>query len=237
MNRALKVTRLHLNKWENIVATPPGILAVVLVVSIVIQLAILRATGMTPETPGYIESARYNSGVVWSLPGFLIYYGVQAVAMTYPFALALGTTRRNFIVGTLLANVLQSAYTALLLLALLGVELATGHWFAGVYVLDVYALGSGNPLLLLLLAFSGTLFCLTTGGLFGAVWVRFGSRGPLVLGLVLGLSLALTVLIVAPSIANILAGLSYGRFLTGVGVVILLAIVGTWFAMRRASVR
>ena len=59
----------------------------------------------------------------------------------------------------------------MLLLVLLGLELATNHWFMGLYVLDVYATGSGNPLILGLGGFLGTLFCLTVGGLFGAVWV------------------------------------------------------------------
>ncbi|WP_125098134.1 hypothetical protein [Leucobacter chromiireducens] len=237
MNRVLKVTRLHLNKLDNFLGTPAIILGIVLIVSIIIALAIQRATGIDSSHPEYIDGARMNMGVVWSLPGFLIYYGVQAVATTYPFGLALGTSRRNFILGTMIANVLQAAYVAVLLVALLGIELATGHWFSNTYVLDVYAVGAGNPLILAVSGFVGVLFCLTIGGLFGAVWVRFGAKGPAALGLALGLALALTVLIIAPNLGEIFAGITRGGLALAATVVIVLALVGTWFAMRRASVR
>lgn len=237
MNRALKVSRLHLNKPDNFFGTPAFILGFVLIVSIIIAIAIQRATGMAAGSEEYIEGARMNMGVVWSLPGFLIYYGVQAVATTYPFALALGTTRRNFIAGTMLANVLQSAYVALLLVALLGIELATGHWFSNTYVLDTYMVGAGNPWILAATGFLGVLFCLTVGGFFGAVWVRFGAKGPAVVAIALGLTLAILLLILAPRLGEIFAGVTGAGLAIVAGCVILVALVGTWFAMRRAAVR
>lgn len=237
MNRALKVTRLHMNKLDNFFGTPAIILGLVLIVSIIIALAIQRATGTSGGGAEYIDGARMNMGVVWSLPGFLIYYGVQAVATTYPFALALGTTRRNFIVGTMLSNVLQSAYVAVLLVALLGVELATGHWFSNTYVLDTYAVGAGNPWILAATGFLGVLFCLTVGGFFGAVWVRFGTKGPAAVGIALGLALAILLLILAPNLGEIFASVTRGWFALIAGCVIVAALVATWFAMRRASVR
>jgi len=237
MNRILKVSRLHLNKYDNVVFTPLGIIATVMVVSIIIQLAIQRGTGADVTSAEYIDGARWNQGIIWSLPGFLVYYGVQAVATTYPFALALGTTRRNFILGTMLAYIVQAAYIAVLLVVLLGLELVTNHWFMGVYVLDVHLLGAGNAWMLLASAFLGVLFCLSIGGLFAAVWVRFGNKGPAILGLALGLAVALTLLVVAPELGEIFAGLTRGAVALAALVAILVALVGTWFAMRRASVR
>lgn len=237
MNRIFNVTRLHLNKVGSYVSVPLFILASVLVVTVIIQIAIQRGTGADPTSPEYIEGAQWNQAILWSLPGFLIYYGVQAVSTTYPFALALGTTRRNFILGTVLANALQSLYISVLLLVLLGVELATNHWFFGVYVLDVHLTGGGDPLILGLGSFLGVLFCLTVGGLFGAVWVRFGNKGPAIMGIGVGLVLAVILLIIAPKLGEILTGLTGGGLAIGVIVVILISLVGTWFAMRRASVR
>lgn len=237
MNRILKVTRLHLNKYENVVITPLLILAAVMAISIIIQIAIQRSTGVDVRSPDYIEGARWNQAIVWSLPGFLVYYGVQGVATTYPFALALGTTRRNFIVGTMLANALYAVYLTALMLVLLGVELATNHWFIGVYVLDVHLVGAGDPAILGPTVFLGTLFCLTIGGLFAAVWVRFGNRGPTILGLLIGLLLAIALLILAPRLGEIFARLTGAGLAWGAAAVILVALVGTWFAMRRASVR
>lgn len=236
MNRTLKVTRLHLNKLSSFVVAPLSIIGIVMVVSVIIALAIQRG-GASPDMAEYAEGARWNSGVAWSLPGFLIYYGVQAVATTYPFGLALGTTRRNFILGTMVANALQAAYITVVLVILLGLELATNHWFMSVYVLDVNVLGAGNPLVLAATSFLGVMFCLTVGGFFGAIWVRFGAKGPAVVGAGLGLLLAITLLILAPNLAEIFTAI------TGLGValaavaVIVVALLITWLAMRRASVR
>lgn len=236
MNRTLKVTRLHLNKPESFVGTPLYIVATVMLVTVVIQLALQRA-GADPALPEYAEGARNNSGILWSFPGFLIYYGVQAVATTYPFALALGTTRRNFVLGTVISNMLMSAYVSLVLLVLLGIELATNHWFFSLYVIDVNTLGAGDPLVLLTRVFLGVFTCLTIGGFFGAIWVRFGAKGPAITGLALGLVLALGILIIAPNLVEIVSSITTASVVAGLGVVLLLTLFATWFAMRRASVR
>lgn len=236
MNRILRVTRLHINRRFEFFVTPLTIVGVVLVLSAIISLALQRG-GLDPADPSFAEGARANSGIVWSLPGFLIYYGIQAVSTTYPFGLALGATRRNYILGTALSHVLQALIITVTLLLVLGLELITNHWFASIYVLDVYALGAGDPLALAPRVFLGTLLCLTVGGVFGAVWVRFGARGPAILGLTVGVILALTILLIAPQFFEILANITETQVLVGVLVLVALNLVGTWFAMRRASVR
>lgn len=236
MNRTLKVTRLHLNKLSSFLVAPLGIVAVVMVVSIIIALAIQRG-GSPVDSASYVEGARWNSGIVWSLPGFLIYYGVQAVATTYPFGLALGSTRRDFILGTTVANILQAAYVASLLVVLLGIELATDHWFMSVYVLDVNALGAGNPWILMASVFLGVLFCLTIGGLFGSIWVRFGPKGPAIAGLALGVVMAVALLILAPNLVELISAITAQGLAIAAVAVIVVALGGTWLAMRRASVR
>ena len=236
MNRTLKVTRLHLNKLSSFLVAPLGIVAVVMVVSIIIALAIQRG-GSPVDSASYVEGARWNSGIVWSLPGFLIYYGVQAVATTYPFGLALGSTRRDFILGTTVANILQAAYVAILLVVLLGIELVTDHWFMSVYVLDVNALGAGNPWILMASVFLGVLFCLTIGGLFGSIWVRFGPKGPAIAGLALGVVMAVALLILAPNLVELISAITAQGLAIAAVAVIVVALGGTWLAMRRASVR
>ena len=236
MNRTLKVTRLHLNKLSSFLVAPLGIVAVVMVVSIIIAVAIQRG-GSPVDSASYVEGARWNSGIVWSLPGFLIYYGVQAVATTYPFGLALGSTRRDFILGTTVANILQAAYVAILLVVLLGIELVTDHWFMSVYVLDVNALGAGNPWILMASVFLGVLFCLTIGGLFGSIWVRFGPKGPAIAGLALGVVMAVALLILAPNLVELIFDITAQGLAIAAVAMIVVALGGTWLAMRRASVR
>lgn len=236
MKNVITVARLHMNKRDITFLVPLGIIALVMVISVIIVLAIQRGGG-DMNSADYIDGARMNMGIIWSLPGFLVYLGVQAISTTFPLALALGMTRRSFVAGAAVANLVQSLYIALVMLALLGLELATDHWFFGLYVLDIYLLGAGNPLQLFLTVLIGTFTMLSIGGVFGAIWVRFGAKGPTFLGLGLGLVLAITVLILVPYASDIFAAITPVRLaLFGIGIS-LLALLGTWLNMRRTAVR
>ena len=236
MNRILNVTRLQLNKRDVSFIVPPSIVGLVLVISAIVAIALQRA-GLDPANPDYAAGARNNFGVVWSLPGFLVYYGVQAVSTTFPFAMALGSTRRAYVLGTALANVLTSVYVTAILAVLLLIELATGHWWFDIYVLDNFALGSGNVWVLIPTVFIGVLFCTTIGGLFAAIWVRYGNKGPTIFGLALGLLLATLVLLLVPYAREIFEGFTVAKLAWGTVVVIAISLLGTWLAMRRTAVR
>ncbi|KAM9863294.1 hypothetical protein ACI1US_00798 [Leucobacter sp. BZR 635] len=236
MKSLVKVTRLHLNKPQAMFSAPAQIVGTVMLVTALVSLILQRAEvfGGMGE---YLDIVRLNNAMVFALPGFLIYYGVQAIATTYPFALALGATRRSYVWGTALANVILSAYVALLLLVLLGLELATDHWFANVYAIDVSVLGNGNPLVLVVTAFLLTFVSVSIGGFFGGVWVRFGSKGPLLTALVLAVVLAGLLFVFVPYSEEIIAAVTRPIIaVVGIGIA-LLALLGTWLVMRRASVR
>ena len=236
MNRVLNVTRLQLNKRDVSFIVPPSIVGLVLVISAIIAIALQRA-GLDPNNPDYAAGARNNLGVVWSLPGFLVYYGVQAVSTTFPFAMALGATRRSYVLGTALANVLTSVYVTVILAVLLLIELATGHWWLDIYVLDNHALGAGDVWRLIPTAFLGVLFCTTIGGLFAAIWVRYGNKGPAIFGLALGLLLAVLVLALVPYAREIFEGFSAAKLAGAAAALIVVSLLGTWLAMRRTAVR
>lgn len=236
MNHIVNVTRLHLNKPQIVFGIPLMIIGLVLVISWLIT-AILQRGGMDPADPEYIAGARGNGGMVFSLPGFLIYFGVQAVATSFPFAVALGTTRRAYVAGTAIANVIQSVFITAVMAALLGIELATDHWFFGSYALDNWAFGAGDVWVLIPTVFIGVFVSLSIGGVFGAVWVRYGSKGPTIVVLALALVLAVALLILVPQLGEIVAGITRPRVaLFGIAVA-LVALVGTWLCMRRTAVR
>lgn len=236
MQRVLNVTRLHFNKPEVSLAVPLYIIGLVLVISWIIAAILIRA-GAEPGAASYGDDMRNNLGMVWSLPGFLVYLGVQAVATTFPYALALGTTRRAYVTGTALANILLSVYVTVILAALLVLELATGHWFFGAYALDNFAFGSGSFGVLIPTVFLGTFVSLSIGGAFGAVWVRFGSKGPTILALALGLVLVVALLVLVPQIGEIVAGITRPRVAFGAVALAVIAVIGTWLCMRRTAVR
>src|SRR5690625_2078606 len=136
MKRTLRVTRLHMNQPVVYFGSVLFTLAPVRVVSALIIL-VLQRLGLDPSSPGYAEGARFNSAVAWALPGFLIYYGVQAISTTFPFGKAIGITRRHYVLGTALANLIMSLYIAVLGVIALALELVTDHWFFGLYVMEI----------------------------------------------------------------------------------------------------
>lgn len=236
MSRPTAVLRLHLTKRLYVFGVPAVILGVVIAVSLLIAVGMSRF-GVDTTTVEHLENARYNSGVLWSLPGFLIYMGVQAVSTTFPFGMSLGTTRRSYSTGTALYFGLQAAYVAAISMALYGIEIATNHWFMNAPVFDVNALGSGNVLAVGATVFTLVFFSLTLGGLFGALYVKARSRGPLILAIALGLSLVLLVVILAPNLADIVQSLTRWSILaTALGLSVV-AVAGEYFALRTASVR
>ncbi len=236
MSTLIPTTKLHLNKREVSFVVPLYITGLVVVISVLISFLFWRA-GSLPGSEGWITGSQSNPGIVYSLAGFLVYLGVQSVATTFPFALTLGATRRGFAGGTVLWAVLVSAYLAAVFAVLLTIETATDHWFVGFYIFDVYVLGAGDLGRLLPIVFLGTLSMLTIGGVFGASWLRFGARGPQLLGVGVGILLVLALIVLIPSATDILAAFELWWLAVAAVVVIILSSVGMWRLLRTAIVR
>jgi hypothetical protein len=228
----LDVLRLHFAQRALLLRTPPGIMLVVFAFIVILAVIFWRA-GLEPGSAEWVQSSRNNGGAVWALPGFLVWLGVQTVSLTFPLALSLGSTRRTFVGGTVLTHVALALYVTAMLLVLLAVEVATNHWFFGLYLTDVAILGSGNPWQLALTSFLGALFALSAGGAFAAAWVRFGAMGPTALGVVSVLGLGIAVILLIPLAP---AAQPWWAAVAAV-IVIVLALFAQYFLLRRASVR
>ncbi|MFC4224828.1 hypothetical protein [Lysinibacter cavernae] len=236
MSTTTSVLKLQFAKRDLAFLTPLATILLTLVLTAIIAFILQRA-GLDPNSEGYEFGARQNAGMMYALPGFLIYMGVQSVGTTFPFAMSLGTARRNFVQGTALTFVGLSLYVTGIMTVLLALEKLTDHWFANIYAIDVYVLGAGDFGLLIPITFFATLACLSIGGAFGAVYVRFRNKGPIVMGLSIGIVLAAAALLLVPYFGDIVE--SFNRWW---GVLIAVAICGgSLIAMRlalgRASVR
>jgi hypothetical protein len=236
MSVILSTTKLHLNKRESTFVVPLYITGMVAVVSVLISLVVWRS-GSLPGTAGWIQGSQSNPGLVYALSGFLVYFGVQSTATTFPFALTLGTTRRSFTAGTLLWAILVSLYLTAVFAVLTMLELVTNHWFSGFYIFDIYILGAGNFGLLIPIVFLTTLSLLTIGGVFGASWIRLGSRGPQLIGIGTALVLIVAVIVAVPSAGAIFAAFQLWWLAILAAVVIVLSSLGTWLMLRTAIVR
>ncbi|MBT9607322.1 hypothetical protein [Microbacterium sp.] len=228
----LDVLRLHFAQRAMLLRTPPGIMLIVFALTVIIAIIFWRI-GSVPGSAEWVQNSRNNAAVFWALPGFFGWLGVQTVSLTFPLALSLGSTRRTFVFGTVLTHVALSLYVTAMLLVLLAIELATGHWFFDIYMTDVTILGSGNPVQLAVTAFLGTLFVLSVGGAFAAAWVRFGALGPIGLAAALVVSLGIVVILLVP----IASAFQPWWVAAAAGAVIVLALGGQYAFLRRASVR
>lgn len=236
MSSAISTLKLHVNKREVTFVVPLYITALVVIVSLLISFIFFRI-GSTPGSPEWVENSRNNMGMVWALAGFLVYLGVQSVATTFPFALTLGSTRKAFTTGTFLWMAVTSAYLSALYAALLMLEKLTNQWFGSTYIFDVYVLGGGHFGRLLAIVFLGSLSMMVIGGAFGAVWVRFGTKGPVALGVGLTLVLLLAFALVIPSLGEIFAAFELWWLAIAAGIAIVLSWIGTWLPLRTATVR
>src|SRR5690625_6752424 len=79
MSRPISVLKLHLTKRMYVFGVPALILGLVIGITMLIAVGMSRF-GVDTSTTEYIEGIRYNSGVLWSLPGFLVFLGVKAVS-------------------------------------------------------------------------------------------------------------------------------------------------------------
>lgn len=212
------------------VTTPIGILVAVVLVMTGVTIAVVQAGGRAVD----LDS---NGAVIWSLTGFIVAVGVQAVAVTFPLALALGSTRRTFTLGVLATQLLQAAILTAASLALLGLELATGGWFVGARVLGDSTLGGGNAGVLVLTVFLAALAALAVGGLFGAAYVRFGSLGPVVLGVAIAAVVLLALLLLLPVLTALLAGFEPWWLVVVALAIVAIGTAGQHLLLRRANVR
>jgi hypothetical protein len=236
MNAIVSTVKLHLNKRSATFVVPLYIAAIVAIISVLISLVFWRS-GSLPGTAGWIQGSQSNPGIVYALVGFLVYLGVASVATTFPFALTLGATRRAFVTGTLIWDVITSAYIAIIFAILNVIEIATHHWIAGFYIFDIYVLGAGDYGRLVTIVFLGVLTALTVGGVFAAGWVRFGARGPQVIGVALAVVILIALIFLVPSAAAIVAAFQLWWLAVAAVIAVVLSSIGTWLLLRPAIVR
>lgn len=236
MSSTIATVRMHLTKRLYVFGIPALILGIVIGITLLITVIAARL-GADISSPEYFSGAGNNAAVLWSIPGFLGYLGVQAVSTTFPFGMSLGATRRAYSLGTSLYFALQSAYLGLLAMVLLPIEIATNYWFIGARVFDVYALGAGNIWTTGATVFTVAFLTLNLGGFFGGLYVKAGPRGPLIMALVLLLVIFALLAIVAPSLVEFFSGTTRGVIL-GLGIAVAIAaLIGEYFSLRTASVR
>lgn len=236
MTRISDVFLMHVSRrtstWGMPVMLSLGVVAIMIVITFAMRLA-----GVDTLDPAVAAGFRSNQGMVGTLVGFLIVLGIQASVACFTFATALGTTRRDYVLGTGLYFLLQTVYISALLALLLAIEKSTDHWFIGAHSLDVHALGAGRWSDFLIAVPCGVLASLALGSLTGASWLRFGNRGPMIIVVVIVGIIFGAILLVIPRIDAFVAWFSMGVAGIALLVVAAIALAGTWIFLSRTSIR
>lgn len=232
-----KIIRLHFADPMRMIGIPLSIFAMVTAICIVVMILVLS---FVPGDPAEIsEGFRYNQAPLWCFGGYFVNVGIMAYARTMPFALGMGATRRQYWAGTAIALLLESVYVGAVMTVFLAVEKATGHWFTGTHMFDVYVMGNGSYRDTFLMGFGISMLTLFIGTLFASVYVRWNQKG--VLLVVFGMVAAM--LLVAWLVLS--TGLDVvGMFMTDTTAKVALVLsllgavsaAGSWLVLRRAPV-
>ncbi|WP_040789955.1 hypothetical protein [Nocardia paucivorans] len=162
--RALSIVRVHTGAWPFLIAWPLGILLIAFLIP------------WTIFTLDPVENAE-TVGSVYSTFGMISAFYITAMTQTFPFALGLGVTRRDYFAATLLCGAAQVLGFTVLLWVLSVIEGATDGWGVGMVMFGLQAKLTDNALLQL----GGIAAMITVvvglGLLIGAVHQRWRAVG------------------------------------------------------------
>jgi len=175
-SRLLSVMKLHFaNPWTTI-TLPWIILGTIFAANLAIWALIFMNTPAS-------EHAAIARGFQWSGASLYIFVymmvvAIQAINVTFPFALGYGVTRRDYYLGTSLQFVLLSVMYAAGLTILAEIEKATNGWGLGGRMFTAAYFGSGLTWYEQFFVFFAMLvFFFFVGAAVAAVFVRWKATG------------------------------------------------------------
>lgn len=174
--RIWRVVRLHYTNRMNALAIPWMIAGIIFLANWVIWALIAHATGSP------LHANDYSGSLVYILP-YQVVFAVQSMNLTFPFALGLSSTRRDYYLGTALMYLIQAFAFSIGFTVLSYIEDWTDGWGVGGHLFSTILYGSGSLPERFLVFLVPLLFVLFVGSVAGAVFVRFRANGLYVLGL------------------------------------------------------
>ncbi|WP_084039487.1 hypothetical protein [Demequina sp. NBRC 110053] len=172
--RVLNVMRLHVANPFPTLALPWLITAAIFAVNLAIWLMIANAAGGVDNLES--DAFQYNGGISW-IVFFMTVVAVQAMNLTFRFALGFSVTRRVYYVGTALYFVALSLLYSLGITVLAAIERATDGWGLGAAFFAPWGLSSEPLLLVWFLYLMAMLLFFFLGAAVATVWVRWGAYG------------------------------------------------------------
>ncbi|MEV8255099.1 ABC transporter permease [Rhodoglobus sp. NPDC076762] len=174
LKRITSVAKLHFaNPWTTL-GLPWIILGVIFVGMLTVWWLIFSAIDPA-DRAGALEGTQF-SGSSFFIYIYMMVVAIQAISITFPFALGYGVTRRDYYLGSALAFVVLAViYTAGLTL-ISAAETMTDGWGMGVTIFAPVYFGAGIAERIFV-QFVAFLFFLFFGSAIAAVWVRWKATG------------------------------------------------------------
>lgn len=183
VRRITRVAKLHFaNPWTTL-GLPWIILGVIFVGSLTIWWLIYSAIPAANRDTAF-EGTQY-SGTSSFIFIYMMVVAIQAISITFPFALGYGVTRRDYYLGSSLAFVILAAIYTTGLTILGAIEKATNGWGMGATLFAPTYFGN-TALERIFVEFVLFLFFLFFGSAVAAVWVRWKATGVSVFFIVVG---------------------------------------------------
>lgn len=173
--RIWNVVRLQFANRFGMLVLPWLIFGFIWLVNMVIWIAIFASTHEQ------LTGTQY-SGATFYIYVYFAILAVQAMNLTFRFALGLSATRRDYYLGTVLAFVLQGLLLTAICTVLSYIEDWTNGYGMGAHMFSNVYFGSGPLWQRLFACFGAFLFCFTLGALSGSVFVRWRANGLYTLG-------------------------------------------------------
>jgi hypothetical protein len=176
--RLANVVRLLLANPFTIFFTPLLILGLIFLVNWVIWWLIwLAAPTDTQSIEDVSVGFQYSGASLWIFV-YMMVVAIQAMNLSFPFALGFGSTRRDFSLGSAVTFTGLSVLYALIFMTLAAIETATNGWgLRGAMFNSLYFDTSASWGTRLFHVFAGFVFFFAIGSVFGAVYVRWRGRG------------------------------------------------------------
>jgi len=191
--RVWRIVRLHYANGVNSIFVPLNIAFLIFLVWLAVQGIIDYSTGTNADS-----GQSYSTALVYFLP-YQVVFAVQAMNLTFAYALGLSSTRRDFSYGTWLMFLIQSGGFAVIFTVMSYLEQWTAGWGLHAAIFQSVVYGTGNVGQRLVTFFAGVLIFQCIGSVFGATFVRWRTVGMYVISAALLVAILGAVTIVTVS--------------------------------------
>ncbi|WP_061960611.1 hypothetical protein [Demequina flava] len=174
LSRIVNVARLHVANPVPMFVIPVAITFVIFGVNLAIWAMVASAAGGRSNLEA--DAFSYNGGVTWIIV-FMMVIGVQAVTLTFRFALGFSVTRRDYFAGTLLFFAGMSAVYAVFLATMAALERATDGWGLGGGFFGPWGLADAPIAVVWLVFFAAMLLSFAIGFVVAGIWMRWRAYG------------------------------------------------------------